>query len=184
MRTLTDVNAACTMFTHMYTTGEIIRNPVADKREKLYADMQVTDIFNHLNFVYQLYFALHYNAATALQSIAVICYEQTLSKQATLCTFCCYLSAREGYELHDMCVYTIINTLSFLANLSLFQHCTFFHTCSMQGVGSHYYILRYNDCVCMLLHSLLLQVGSDYMFRVDEDTVVDATFKVKHSLSY
>jgi hypothetical protein len=30
----------------------------------------------------------------------------------------------------------------------------------------------------MLLHSLLLQVGSDYMFRVDEDTVVDATFKV------
>jgi SET domain-containing protein len=41
----------CHMAMLLHTKGEIIRNPVADKREKLYADMQVTDIFNHLHFV-------------------------------------------------------------------------------------------------------------------------------------
>jgi ribosome-associated toxin RatA of RatAB toxin-antitoxin module len=46
---LTDIYIAYTLFVPMYTTGEIIRNPVADKREKLYADMQVT--YNKLHFV-------------------------------------------------------------------------------------------------------------------------------------
>jgi hypothetical protein len=43
-----------TLCLRSYNTGEIIRNPVADKREKLYADMQVTDMFNNLQFAFWL----------------------------------------------------------------------------------------------------------------------------------